>query len=285
MTDTCNGPGHENDRTVTRAASERLTTTMHGRAGTGRAPGSVLIAVAAWLLTLTGGGALFVSFTAQYAYILAVRRQDAASVIEALLLDLLMIVLTLLALGLSRAGQPARAERALILACAAASSYMNVSAADLASPRSVAAYAVAPVALAVAVDRVVAVIRRHVLADEEPSAWIILGRAAAAAARITGLVGLYLLRFALAAPETARGLRRMVLDAAPLPPRAEAPAPETIEPPRTKKAALLALYRAHPDYGDRSRASRVAAELAPRAGLQAGTARTYLYAELDGRAS
>ena len=48
---------------------------------------------------------------------------------------------------------------------------------------------------------------------------------------------------------------------------------------------LLALYRAHPDYGDRSRASRVAAELAAQAGLQAGTARSYLYAELDGRAS
>ena len=164
---------------------------MHRRAGTGRTPGSALIAVAAWLLALTGGGALFVSFSAQYAYILAVRRQDAASVIEALLLDLLMIVFTLLALGLSRAGKSARAERALILACAAASSYMNVSAADVASPRSVTAYAVAPVALAVVVDRVVAVIRRHVLADAEPSAWTTLGRAAAAAARITGLVLLY----------------------------------------------------------------------------------------------
>ena len=241
--------------------------------------------MAAWLLALIGGGALFVSFSAQYAYLVTVRRQDAASVIEALLLDLLMIVFTLLALGLSRAGQPARAERALILACAAASAYMNVAAADVASPRSVAAYAVAPVALAVVVDRVVAVIRRHVLADREPSAWITLGRAAAAAARIAGLVLLYCLRFALAAPETARGLRRMVLDAAPLPTLPETPAPEAIQPPRTKKAVLLALYRAHPHYGDRSRASRVAAELAEQAGLQAGTARSYLYAELDDRAS
>jgi hypothetical protein len=73
----------------------------------------------------------------------------------------------------------------------------------------------------------------------------------------------------------------MVLDAAPLPALPEAPAPEAIGPPRTKKAVLLALYRAHPDYGDRTRASRVAAELA----AQAGTARSYLYAELDGRAS
>ena len=134
------------------------------RPGAGRAPGSVLIAVAAWLLALIGGGALFVSFSAQYAYLLAVRRQDAASVIEALLLDLLMIVFTLLALGLSRAGQSARAERTLILVCAAASAYMNVSAAMLASAGSVAAYAIAPVALAVVVDRVVAVIHRHVLA-------------------------------------------------------------------------------------------------------------------------
>ncbi len=205
--------------------------------------------------------------------------------IEVLLPDLLMIVLTLLALGLAWAGQPARAERALILLCAAASAYMNVSAAALASPRSVAAYAIAPVALAVAVDRVVAVIRRHVLADREPSAWAAAGRAAAAAARVTGLVLLYCLRFALAAPQTARGLRRMVLDAAPLPGLPQAPAPEAPGQPRTKKAVLLALYRAHPDYGDRSTASWVAAELAAQAGLQAGTARSYLYAELDGRSS
>src|SRR5579862_3267272 len=218
----------------TRDDGERLITGVRRRDGTRRTPGSVLIAVAAWLLALTGGGALFVSFTAQYTYILAVRRQAVASVIEALLLDLLMIVFTLLALGLSRAGQSARAERALILACAGASAYMNVSAANVASPRSVTAYAVAPVALAVVVDRVVAVIRRHVLADREPSAWNSLRNAVATAGRITGLVLLYALRFALAAPQTARGLRRMVLDAAPLPALLRPPAGETIVAPRTK---------------------------------------------------
>lgn len=249
---------------------------------TGRAPGSVLIAVAAWLLALIGGGALFVSFSAQYVYILAVRRQDAASVIEAMLLDLLMIVFTLLALGLSRAGQTARAERALILLCAGASAYMNVSADTFASARSITVYAIAPLALAVVVDRVVAVIHHHVLAEAQPSAWITVGRAAAAAARITGLILLYCLRFALAAPETARGLRRMVLDAAPMPGLPEPAAPEAPEPTRTKKASLLALYRAHPDYGNRATVSRVAGELAPQAGLQAGTARSYLYAELNG---
>jgi hypothetical protein len=264
---------------------ERPLTGVHHQARTGRAPGSVLIAVAAWLLALTGGGALFVSFTAQYAYLVAVRRQAVASVIEALLLDLLMIVFTLLALGLSRAGQSARSERALIVACAAASAYMNVSAADVASARSVTAYAVAPVALAVVVDRVVAVIRRHVLADREPSAWATVGRAAVTVVRTAGLVLLYALRFALAAPQTAQGLRQMVLDAAPLPAFRRTPAPEAVDPSRTKKAVLLALYRAHPDYGDRSTASRIAAELGPQAGLQPGTARSYLYAELDRRPS
>ena len=92
---------------ITRATGEQLTASVH-RGKAGRAPGSVLIAVAAWLLALTGGGALFVSFSAQYAYIFAVRHQDAASIIEALLLDVLMIVFTLLALGLSRADWPAR---------------------------------------------------------------------------------------------------------------------------------------------------------------------------------
>ena len=286
----CCGPATATDGSglsrISRDGGERPITDVRRRDGTGRAPGSVLIAVAAWQLALIGGGALFVSFSAQYAYIFTVRRQNAASVIEALLLDLLMIVFTLLALGLSRAGKSARAERILILTCAVASAYMNVSAADVASPRSVAAYAIAPIALAVVVDRVVAVIRRHVLADQEPSAWSTVGRAAAAAARIAGRVLLYCLRFALAAPETARGLRRMVLDATPLPALPDVPAPEaTGPPPRTKKAVLLALYRVHPEYGDRGTASRVAAELAPQAGLQAGTARSYVYAELDGRAS
>jgi hypothetical protein len=195
----------------------RHITNVRRLAGADRAPGSVLIAAAAWLLAVIGAGALYVSFTAQRSYIFAARHQNAASMIEALLLDLLMIVFTLLALGLSRAGKPSRTERALILACAAASAYMNVAAADVSSPRSVTAYILAPIALAVVVDRVVAVIRRHVLADDEPSAWATAGHAAVTVARLAGLVILYLLRFTLAPPETARGLRRVILQAAPLP--------------------------------------------------------------------
>jgi hypothetical protein len=270
---------------VSRATGERLVTNVRRIAGLERAPGSVLIGCAAWLLALVGAGALYVSFSAQRQYVFFARHQDVASIIEALLLDVLLIVFTLLALGLSRAGKSSRTERALILACAIASAYMNVSDADTASPRSVVAYAVAPVALAVVVDRVVAVIRRHVLGVDEASAWTTLGSAVVTTARLSALVLLYSLRFALAPPSTATGLRRMVLDAAPLP-GLEAPQErQAIDPPPTKKAALLALYRAHPEYGVKASASKVAAELAPQAGLTAGTARAYLYAELEARAS
>jgi hypothetical protein len=270
---------------ITKANGERAITNVRRLAGAERAPGSALIAIAAWLLALIGGGALYVSFTAQQRYVFAARHQNAASIIEALLLDLLMIVFTLLALGLARAGKSSRTERALILVCAAASAYMNVSAADAASPRSVVAYAVAPVALAVVVDRVVAVIRRHVLADEETSAWTGLGCVLLAAARLSGLAALYGLRFVLAPPSTAKGVRRMVLDAAPLPALPAAEETKAIDPPPTKKAALLALYRVHPEYGVKASAAKVAAELAPQAELSAGTARAYLYAELESRAS
>jgi hypothetical protein len=269
---------------ITRANGERAVTNVRRLAGTDRAPGSALIAVAAWLLALIGGAALYVSFSAQRQYVFGARHQDAASIIEALLLDLLMIVFTLLALGLSRAGKSSRTERALILACAAASAYMNVSAADVASPRSVTAYAVAPIALAVVVDRVVAVIRRHVLADSEPSAWTSMGRATVAVVRLAGLVLLYSLRTALAPRETSAGLRQMVLDAAPLPSLQVPQETPALDPFPTKKAALLALYRTHPEYGNRSKVGKVAAELAPRVDLSAGTARAYLGAEI-GRAS
>ena len=279
------GPGLFEISDPDQAPGTGHVTNVRRLAGAGRAPGTVLIAAAAWLLVAIGGAALYVSFDAQRQYVFTVRHHQAASIIEALLLDLLMIVFTLLALGLSRAGKSSRTERALILACAAASAYMNVSDADTASPRSVAAFILAPLTLAVVVNRVVAVIRRHVLADDEASAWTPLGRALAAAARLAGLVLLYSLRFALAAPETAKGLRRMVLDAAPLPGPPVPEEPQAIDPPPTKKAALLALYRAHPEYGNRDSASKVAAELAPKAGLQANTARSYLYAELGSRAS
>ena len=165
------------------------------------------------------------------------------------------------------------------------------------------AYTAAPVFLAIITDRVISVIRRHVLPGDTESAWAWLGHATIRAARLTALVALYLLRTILAPKETATGLRRMVLDAAPVPGDHQASAATatntTGEPRRpgrrrgrrprrpeaavefaTKKQAFLSRYRGHPQYGIREAAARVAAELAPLAGLQPGTGRTYIADEL-----
>ena len=94
---------------------------------------------------------------------------------------------------------------------------MNLAAANPASWRSVAAYAAAPVFLAIITDRVIAVIRQHILPAGTQSAWAPIGCIAIAGLRLAAVVALYLLRILLAPSETLRGLRQMVLDAAPVP--------------------------------------------------------------------
>jgi hypothetical protein len=306
--------GHEARADGTGPANRVHTVTSIGRlAGSGRVPGSRVVALATWLLALLGAGLMYVSFEAQYRFILAQKGTRAASLIEAAMLDAGMVVLSALGIGLARAGQPSRSVRFLIMICAAASAGMNLAAADPASWRSVAAYVAAPVFLAVITDRVIAVIRQHVLPLDAKSAWAPLGRAAMVVLRLAAVVALYLLRTVLAPCGTLRGLRQMVLDAAPVSGRTGArtvcdepipcPAdnhgiPESeFERPtegraddqdaarpvihfRTKKAAFLSCYRGHPEYGNRSAAGRVAAELAPLAGLQAGTGRTYIAEEM-----
>jgi len=142
--------------------------------------------------------------------------------------------------------------------------------------------------LAVVVDRVVAVVRRHVLGDAERSVWAAVGRGLAAAASGLGLVLLYLLRFVLAPPSTGAGLRRVVLIATPLP-AAEKPErhddddqgdDETREPAElegaTKKSRLTWWYERDAAYGDRGAVAAAAGRIAPKVGLSEGTARAYI---------
>jgi len=217
------------------------------------------------------------------------------------MLDAGMVILSGLSLGLARQGKPSRAERVLIQLCAAGSAAMNYLAADDASPRSVIVFTAAPVFAAIITDRVVSVVRRHALGISEESAWRGLGRAVAGLARVTGLLALYWLRFVLAPRQTAAGVRRMVLDAAPLPGAAAvmagpvkgrgtvpiAPVPDKEHqqdeaPPAfgSKREAFEWHYRRHPQFGDRAAMSQVARLVGERAGLQWGTARTYAAAIL-----
>ena len=277
---------------VDRPDGETVITNIRRLAGFDRAPGSRVIAFATWLLVFLGAGLMYVSFQAQYQYIFAVKHVSIASAIEAAMLDAGMVILSALGIGLALAGKPSRAERFLIMVCAGLSAFMNYAAADTASWRSVVAYVAAPVFLAVIVDRVISVIRRHVLPMDAESAWVPLGRTLRASATRAGVVALYLLRLVLAPPSTAKGLRRLVLEAAPVPEAArrapvplasaETPAIESpvTEPPElagaSKKARLTWWYERDPGYGKRSDVGAAAKRLAPLVGLSEGTARAYL---------
>jgi Protein of unknown function (DUF2637) len=251
-----------------------------GRRGSGRRPGSVLVAAATGLLFLLGIGLFAVSLDAQYRYVFHAKHQAAASWVEALALDAGMAVFSLLALGLARAGKPARAERVLIMACAAASGVMNYAAANDASPKSVLAYVMPPVFLAVVADRVVSVARRHALGEDERSPWL-------AAAPLVA----YAVRLVLAPLSTAAGLRRWLLLKTPLP---------TAQPAVTRASRRKAIGGNRGPAGSRAgsktarflalvaqrhgaladvppeQVARICAELAPEVGLDAGAARTAL---------
>jgi hypothetical protein len=250
-----------------------------GSWGSSRRPGSVLVAVATGLLFVLGVGLFAVSLDAQYRYVFHAKHQSAASWVEALALDVGMAIFSLLALGLARAGKPARAERALIIVCAAASGVMNFAAADDASPKSVLAFVMPPVFLAVVADRVVSVVRRHVLGEHERSPWL-------AAAPLV----LYAMRLVLAPPSTAAGLRRWLLLTTPLPPAGQPADQAQANPPGRKRApggsragsktarflALVAERYGPLDGFPPERVSRTSTELAPEVGLDVGAARTAL---------
>ena len=312
-----------------------LVTNIRRLAGTDRDPGSILVTAGMALLALLDAGLLYVVFAAQDRFIFAVKHQNAAAIIHALALDTAMIIFSVLALGLARKGLPANAERALIVVCAFASAFMNWTASDHASLRSVTVYVSAPILLALVTDRVISVVRRHVLGmAEDASVWARFGQR-------LGRAALWAARLLVDFRATRTGIRQAILAATPLPElagraaegedldvtavlreelaaldvdglradlwhavnalgprldglqdslggalgrleRLELAAGASAYP--TKKARFIALYREHADYGAREAAGRVAGELAARAGLQAGTARAYVYQELAGLA-
>jgi hypothetical protein len=192
-----------------------------------RRPGARLIWASTGGLAVLAAATFYVSFRAQFTFMYAVKHQDLPALIEALIADVAMVICSLLALGMACAGQPAKVARLLVVIFAALSAGMNYLAADVSSFRSVAVYVMPPVVFAVCTDQTVAVIRRHGLGIAEDSAWSVLGRLALAVARLARIILLYWLRLVLAPAETAKGLRRMVLNAAPLPGAARGhPAPE-----------------------------------------------------------
>ena len=174
-------------------------------------------AVAIWSgwVGLAGCAARSTRPSAPSSFVDAVNHQDCPP-IEALIADVAMVVCSLLALGMACAGQPAKAARLLVVVFAGLSAGMNYRRPTC--PRS-ARCGVRDAAGGVrgVHHQTVAVIRRHGLGIAEDSAWTVLGRLVLAVVRLAGIILLYSLRFTLAPAETAKGLRRVVLNAAPFP--------------------------------------------------------------------
>lgn len=292
---------HQDDGTLSPELLSNLGVSSEPEPTRKRRPGSVLLAAASVLLLALAAAQGYVSWRAQYGFVLSVKGAQLPSALEALGLDAGAVVFALIALARARLGHSAIIERVLNLACAGGSLTMNLLAADLGSPRAVAVYVLPALLYIAGSDRLIALARHHALGEGGPasggSAW-----------RFAGAAALYGLRLVLAPAPTARGLRRWVLDSTPLPAvqvkgsarRADAPAIDGAVTPaitlasqrpslaagssgRSKKAVLLDLYRKHEHAYRRDMASRVAAELAPLAGLQAGSARSYIYEEMAAR--
>jgi hypothetical protein len=268
-----NGPGLF---AVTNPDGTSAVTNVRRVAGTERPPGTVLVALATVLLLAHAALSFFVSFSAQDAFVFAVKQMRVQALAEAVIPDTGMMICYLLALGLARAKKNSTMARVGVIMFSLMSAGQNFLAAYPGTIRAYVVWTLPALTVAFVADLAVSVIRKHAMGiDDEPSAWKSLGRLTFGAVRLALIVALYLLRFILAPSSTGKGLRRMVLAAAPLP-------ADTVEPQKvTKKAVLLALYRNDADYGNRALASRTASRLAPLADLQPGSARTVIYDELD----
>jgi hypothetical protein len=257
------------------------------------------LAAAAFGLGALAAAAAAVSFTAQYRMVYAARRLPAIAGLEAAIPDVAALVFASLGIALALHGRRAVKTRLLNVASVATSVFMNALAA---APgwRSLAIWAMPPVAYALASDTLIGVVRavaiarhksmRAVLAEDEATPLAVLGGSM-----------LWLFRLTLAPASTLRGLRGWVLDECPVAPGRRAARPDpahgaalaarparaipaAARPPRaaregTKTARFLGLVAEQ--HGPLAgiplpTVSKISAEVAPQARLNAGAARTAL---------
>jgi len=252
----------------------------------------------AWLrnavagLGVLAGAAAVVSFTAQYEMIFAARRLALVAGLEAAIPDVSALVFASLGIALALHGRRAIRARALNVASVAVSVFMNAIAA---APgwKSLAIWAMPPVAYALASDTLIGVVRAWAIARQK-ALNVRLADEQVTPLAVLGSLLLWLLRLALAPGSTLAGFRRWVIEECPVAPglrlaarrvpaiTAHGPIPgRARRGPRdgTKTARFLALV------ADRhgplaavpvTDVSRICAALAPEIGLHAGAARTAL---------
>ena len=242
-------------------------------------------------LGVLAAAAAVVSFTAQYQMIFAARRLALVAGLEAAIPDAAALVFASLGIALALHGRRALRARVLNVAAVAVSVFMNGIAAEP-GWRSLAIWAMPPVAYALASDTLIGVVRAWVMARHEALNIRLADDQVTPLAVLAGLV-LWLLRLVLAPISTLAGFRRWVIEECPVAPgrrlaaRRPVPAISSSPPgdnrrgPRdgTKTARFLALVAER--HGALTAVpvtdvSRICTALAPEIGLHAGAARTAL---------
>jgi hypothetical protein len=270
-------------------------------AAPGRDGAGIWLHAAAVGLFALSGAAAAVSFSAQYRLVYQARHLPMAAGLEAAIPDAAALVFACLGVALALHGRRAVRARMLNVASALASVFMNVIAA---APgwRDVAVWAMPPAAYALASDTLIGVVRAQVLA-RHPGPAALAGEITLLAA-VSGV----LLRLTMAPATTVAGFRAWVVEECPVAPGRRAARPvvalvvphqrtfvpaRTARPPRetgvaaqgrgsrggTKTARFLTLVAE--EHGPLAgiplgSVGRISTQVAPQAGLNAGSARAAL---------
>jgi hypothetical protein len=253
-------------------------------------------------LCVLAAAAAVVSFAAQYRMIYAARRLAVVAALEAAIPDAAALIFASLGIALALHGKRAIRARILNVAAVAVSVFMNTIAA---APgwRSVAIWAMPPVAYALASDTVIGVARAWAIARQRALNERLADDELTPLAAIVGGLLPWLLRLALAPVSTLAGFRAWVIEECPVAPgRRARPGPRAPRPgiappsekaitagslsdqqggarPGTKTARFLDLAASR--YGPLETfpladVSQVSSELAPGVGLDPGAARSAL---------
>jgi hypothetical protein len=262
----------------------------------------------AWLrnamiaLAVLAAAAAAVSYQAQYQLVAALKHDQWAAAVQAAIPDVGAAVFACLGIALALQGKRAVRTRVLNLACVGISVAMNALAVVHGGWRSLAVWVMPPAIYALASDTLIGVVRAWSIARHRELSEALADDEATPIATLGGLL-LWLVRLCVAPKSTLAGFRSWVVEECPVAPgrrgvSASRPAgaavtagPAAASPvvqsrPRavrrgggTKTARFLALVieRHGPLAGvPLSDVSRIAAAIAPEAGLNAGSARSVL---------
>jgi len=239
-----------------------------------------------------------VSFSAQYQMVHAARGRPVVAALEAAIPDAAAVIFASLGIALALHGRRAIRCRLLNLASVATSVVMNVLAA---APgwRSLAIWAMPPVAYALASDTLISVVRATAIARHKNLRAVAAEDEATPLSMLGGLA-LWLVRLCVAPASTVRGLRVWVINECPVAPGRRSGRPQPIVMPLPAEPVKAITARVHLPSTGRSgtktsrflelvaeqhgpltgipleSVAQISSQLAPQVGLNTGDARTAL---------